>query len=266
MPLYKDQMGRSVQIEGVPKKIISLVPSQSELLYDLGLDQEVIGITKFCIHPAEWFQQKQKIGGTKSLAVGKIIRLQPDLIIANKEENIKQQIEALENIFPVWISAIETLPQAVDMIRQIGGICGRSNKADWMAEAIENNFRNAVTGRSIIIKCCYLIWREPYMTIGRDTFIDSMLSYAGFQNIFENKKRYPQTTIAEIDSLSPDLVLLSSEPYPFSAKHVKELESLLPATKIRLVNGEFFSWYGSRLLKAPAYFKQLYAEAFQYFR
>ncbi|GAC1425901.1 MAG: helical backbone metal receptor [Flavisolibacter sp.] len=266
MPVYKDQLGRAVQIESLPQRIVSLVPSQTELLYDLGLNQEVVGITKFCIHPKEWFRQKQKIGGTKSLALDKIIRLQPDVVFANKEENIKQQIEAIEKIFPVWVSDVQRLTDAVDMIREVAGICGRKDKGESIAETVENSFKNSIPGKDRILSCCYLIWRKPYMTVGGGTFIDNMLSYAGFHNIFSNKKRYPQTTLNEISSLSPDLLLLSSEPYPFSSKHVQELQSLLPAIKICLVDGSFFSWYGSRLLKATAYFKQLHAEAFQYFR
>ena len=266
MPVYRDQMGRSLRINALPQRIVSVVPSQTELLYDLGLSPEVVAITKFCIHPTEWFKQKQKIGGTKSLALNKIIGLQPDLVLANKEENIKQQIEALEKICPIWISDVQRLNDAVDMIREVGGICGRKDKAESIAEEVENNFKNIIPRTERILSCCYLIWRHPYMTVGSGTFIDNMLSYAGFQNIFSNKKRYPSTTVAEIGSLSPDLILLSSEPYPFSSKHVEELQALLPAIKIRLVDGSFFSWYGSRLLNAPAYFKQLHAEAFQYFR
>src|ERR1700741_3198050 len=106
---FIDQTGRKISIPQIPQRIISLVPSQTELLFDLGLDKEVVGITKFCVHPPEWFQTKTRVGGTKQLKIDLIKQLQPDLIIANKEENVKEQIEELEKHFPVWISDVNNL-------------------------------------------------------------------------------------------------------------------------------------------------------------
>ncbi|MEQ1676895.1 MAG: helical backbone metal receptor, partial [Chitinophagaceae bacterium] len=237
----------------------SLVPSQTELLYHLGLEQEVIGITKFCIHPDEWFRTKTRVGGTKQLNRDIIKQLNPDLIIANKEENVKEQIEELsggEKGFPVWISDVNNLADAYEMIEQIGLITGKSQQANEVTAQIKENFSLLPIHHSPLT-CCYLIWKEPFMTVGGDTFIHSMLQVAGFDNIFKNRTRYPEVTIDAIAAANPALLFLSSEPYPFQQKHVDELQAGLPNTKIVLVDGELFSWYGSRLIQAPGYFEKL---------
>lgn len=256
MPVFTDQIGQTILLEKTPKRIISLVPSQTELLYDLGLSDEVIGVTKFCIHPDEWFRSNTRVGGTKQLKIELIQQLQPDLIIANKEENVKEQVEELQKNFPVWISDINNMDDAYEMIEQIGLITGRQETAKNIVSKIKEGF-GQLQITNYKLQTVYLIWQKPYMTVGCDTFIHSMLQTAGFQNLFEIEKRYPETNINELISLKPELLLLSSEPFPFKQKHVEELQALLPGTKILLVDGEMFSWYGSRLLKAPAYFRTL---------
>lgn len=253
----------STQKNMAPKKIISLVPSQTELLYYLGLDEEVIGITKFCIHPNKWFRNKTRVGGVKSIDSHKIISLQPDLIIANKEENIKEQIEPLQKLFPIHVTDVSTLAEAYEMISTIGTLTFTQTKAIKLINDIKNSFsslHNSLQHQPK--KVCYLIWRNPYMTIGGDTFINDMLQQAGFINIFKEQTRYPTTTLAEIDSLQPDYIFLSSEPYPFKEKHIAEIQTAYPQLypKLKLVDGEMFTWYGSRLLKSVAYFKQLSQE------
>lgn len=261
MPVYTDQLQRTVDIPEAPKRIISLVPSQTELLYDLGLEEEVIGITKFCIHPETWFRNKTRVGGTKTIHIDKIRELQPDLIIANKEENVKEQIEALAQDFPVWISDVNNLEEALDMIEQIGIITNRNQCATDLAKQIEQAFINFKSQtQNPKLRTAYLIWKDPYMTISGDTFIHHILTQAGFDNIFAAQQRYPETSINELQALNCELLLLSSEPYPFKQKHIDELQALLPHTKILLVDGEAFSWYGSRLLHTPAYLQQLKAE------
>ena len=257
MPLHIDQLDRKVEMNKTPKRIISLVPSQTELLFDLGLDEEVIGITKFCIHPDHWFKTKTRVGGTKQLNLEKIKELQPDLIIANKEENVQQQIEVLAKNFPVWISDVNNLDDALEMIESIGEITSRQAPAKQIIERIKKGFSNLSLPFRGTGGTCYLIWKDPYMTIGGDTFINDMLSRAGFQNIFAHQKRYPELLIEQLSVANCQLLLLSSEPFPFQQKHAKEIQSQLPNAKIILVDGEMFSWYGSRLLKAPAYFQQL---------
>lgn len=249
----KDQLGREVEISFPPKRIVSVVPSQTELLFDLGLEDEIVGITWFCIHPKEKVKNKTKIGGTKNLKIDKIKLLNPDLIIANKEENEKAQIEELAKNFPVWISDISDFDDSLAMIRQIGEITGKEEKAAFIAEKIKTSFQHIP--KAPPLKTLYFIWKDPYMTVGADTFINFMLDKIGLKNICAAETRYPEISVEKIKELNPDLVLLSSEPYPFKEKHIEELKLLLPDAKILLVDGEMFSWYGSRLLKAPEYLK-----------
>jgi ABC-type Fe3+-hydroxamate transport system substrate-binding protein len=252
---FTDQLGRTIELKEPPKRIISVVPSQTELLYDLGMD-EVIGITKFCVHPESWFRTKTRIGGTKTLNIAKIKELHPDLIIANKEENVKEQIEELEKDFPVFVTDVNILDDAYQMIYQVGKLVGKERRATEMIQQINAGFAQLQKQNSKL-QTAYLIWKDPYMTVGGDTFIDDMLYYAGFTNIFSDKSRYPEITITDLHDRSCELLLLSSEPYPFKQKHIDEIQEQLPNTKIILVDGEMFSWYGSRLLQAPEYFKEL---------
>lgn len=256
MPLVKDQSGRTVRIPEKPLRIISLVPSQTELLFTLGLEKEVCGITKFCIHPNSWFRSKTRVGGTKNVNLAAIDNLQPDLIIANKEENEKEQIESLAGRYPVWVSDISTYADALQMIGQIGQITGRSEAASALVTQIEEGFRllrPLVPSRKVV----YLIWNEPLMTVGHDSFIHSMLQCCGLVNCFDDRSRYPALTREELVAASPDYLLLSSEPFPFKEKHLAEFRQWLPHTQVLLVDGEYFSWYGSRLAAAPSYFSTL---------
>lgn len=257
MPLFTDQTGRTLSLHAIPRRIISLVPSQTELLHYLGLEQEVAGITKFCIHPNEWFRNKTRVGGTKNVNLDVVRQLQPDLIIANKEENVKEQIEALASEFPVWVSDVNTLDDALQMIDAVGAMVDKPQQAAELISSIQNEFELLSRPIANTIRTAYLIWRGPYMTVGHDTFIHDMLIRCGFQNIYADKQRYPTTSIDDLKELQPQVILLSSEPYPFQQKHIDELQPHLPDTQIMLVDGEMFSWYGSRLLKAPKYFREL---------
>ena len=239
-----------------PERIVSLVPSQTELLHYLGLDNETIGITKFCIHPAHWFKTNTKIGGTKTINLDAINKLKPHLIIANKEENLKEQIEQLAQTYPVWITDVNNLQDAIQMIEDIGRLIQKPEKAKDLINQVKFNFANLVPLKTPL-RTAYLIWQKPYMAVGGNTFINDMLTRCNFQNIFAYKKRYPQINIEDLQNSGCQLLLLSSEPYPFKQKHIEELAMKLPQTKILLVNGEMFSWYGSRLLMAPDYFNKL---------
>ncbi|MBP6432597.1 MAG: ABC transporter substrate-binding protein [Ferruginibacter sp.] len=247
------------QINRLPQKIISLVPSQTELLYDLGLNEQVVGITKFCIHPNQWFNSKTRVGGTKNVNINAIKALQPHLIIANKEENVKEQIEELAKDFAVWVTDVNTFEEAMKMIEDIGHLTGTATKAHHLTQKIKDEFATISIAKKPI-NTCYLIWQSPYMTVGGDTFIHDMLQKCGFNNIFANQTRYPEISINQLLVANCQLLLLSSEPYPFKQKHIDELQTQLPNTKIILVDGEMFSWYGSRLLYAPKYLKELISD------
>ena len=256
MPAFTDQLGRTVTLGHPPSRIISLVPSQTELLATLGAS--VVGITKFCVHPAAWFHTLPRIGGTKDLHPEKIAALRPDLIIANKEENDRVQVESLAARYPVWVSDIHDLPGALNMIRSIGDLTCQSAKAQTLATDIASAFDNLTPAAASPVTA-YLIWRTAaplsYMAAGGDTFINDMLGRCGLTNHFADHTRYPTVTVDDLAAC--DLILLSSEPYPFRDRHITELQTLLPRAAIRLVDGELFSWYGSRLRHAPAYFQQL---------
>jgi ABC-type Fe3+-hydroxamate transport system substrate-binding protein len=248
---FVDQMGREIHVPLEPKRIISLVPSQTELLYDLGLDSEVIGITKFCIHPAAWFRVKQRVGGTKQLNIELIRSLNPDLIIGNKEENTKEDIEALEKEFPVWMSDISTFDDALSMIDVLGDIVNHKDEAELLVEEITEAFaplENLGQQQSFL----YFIWDEPAFLIGKNTFIDSMLTKIGYKNACD-LERYPALT--ECPNVQPDVVFLSSEPYPFKKNHRQKFQQMFPKADIRFIDGEMCSWYGSRMKLAATYFE-----------
>jgi len=252
-----DQLHRSIQVPDRPMRIVSLVPSQTELLYDLGLGERVVGITKFCIHPESWFKTKHRIGGTKKIDMDKVRALKPDLIIGNKEENERKAIEALAKEFPVWMSDIRDLDGALDMVMRIGELSGTAEKAKDLADRIALGFA-ALKAREEPRTAAYLIWREPYMVAGHGTFINDMLKRCGLINVFdEDDARYPEITEKELAEADPEVILLSSEPYPFKEKHILELNMICPGTPVHIVNGEYFSWYGSRLLRSPEYFNGL---------
>lgn len=242
-----------------PTRIISLVPSQTELLYDLGLRDEVIGITKFCIHPDEWFRRKQRVGGTKNLKIDLIKSLNPDLILANKEENLKEEIEILQNDFNVYVSDISTINEALQMIEDIGTLVHCQQKSIEIVNGIKAEMTQSRLEKKDKIDALYLIWQNPYMVAGNDTFIHDMMLDAGFNNLVK-QNRYPMMTLEEIKSINPTVIMLSSEPFPFADKHINEWQMQLPNTKIILVDGELFSWYGSRMLKSFQYFRGLYEE------
>lgn len=255
---YIDQLDRKINLGSTPKRIVSIVPSQTELLHNLGLDMEVIATTKFCVHPQSWFRNKTRIGGTKNLNIEKILSLNPDLIIANKEENDQQQIDELEKTTPIWISDIHNLGDALKMIDSIGILINKKANATKLIAEIKVAFEKLKqkvetnTPKSVL----YLIWHNPYMTVGADTFVSDMLTSCGLVNCIK-EDRYPNIDIEQIKDLNPDYIFLSSEPFPFKQKHIEELQKELPFTKIEMVNGEMFSWYGNRLKISPLYFAEL---------
>jgi ABC-type Fe3+-hydroxamate transport system substrate-binding protein len=255
---FKDQTGTEIELIDYPSRIISVVPSQTELLFDLGLGKKVVGITKFCIHPAEWFKSKPRVGGTKKLDIEKIIQLQPDIIFANKEENEKADIEELKKHFPVWTSDIKNLEDALEMILEIGKITNTEKAAMKTTIEISEQFKTLSFKNTY--KCIYLIWTDPIMTVGGDTFIGEMLNRSGFENLTSHKKRYPELTLKQLQALNPEILFLSTEPYPFKQEHADYFQKQLPDSIIKIVDGEMFSWYGSRLQKAPLYFSELRSE------
>lgn len=238
-------------------KVVSLVPSITEALFDLGLtEHEVIGRTKFCIHPENKVKNVAVIGGTKNINIDKIKALQPDLILANKEENIKEQVEALMDDFKVMVTNVETIEDNYYLLKMLGNTFNKEERAQQFNLKIYDVLEQAKLDSPV--KAAYLIWKNPYMTIGADTFIHKILAEIGFENIFKDQTRYPEIQMEDL--ADAEVIMLSSEPFPFKEKHIEEMKVFYPDKKIMIVDGEAFSWYGTHIAKCEDYFKGLLAE------
>ena len=256
----KDQLNRTIQLNEIPKRIVSLVPSQTELLVDLGLEFSIVGITKFCVHPKQLRKAKTIVGGTKQIHVQKVKALQPDIILCNKEENSKEIIESLASVAPIHISDIYTLKDTFELISMYGEIFKVEERASSLISTIRkerDHFQNQIQNKKQL-KVAYFIWKNPWMVAAADTFINTMLQEAGFVNIFKEQKRYPEIDLDHSKLKETDVILLSSEPFPFKEEHILELKLQFPEKTIKIVDGELFSWYGSRLLQSYSYFQELH--------
>ncbi|WP_299765003.1 helical backbone metal receptor [uncultured Dokdonia sp.] len=255
---YKDQLGRTLQFSDTPLRIVSLVPSQTELLVDLGLKEHIVGITKFCVHPVGLTKEKTVVGGTKQLHIDKVKTLHPDIILCNKEENTEQIVRDMEAIAPVHVSDIKNIEDALSLIMMYGAIFQIEPVATRLVQNIQKRYQDFLKNmpREMSRKRVgYFIWKDPWMVAGSDTFIDYLLEICGFDNVFTSQEgRYPEVQLEQLQDVA--YIFLSSEPFPFAEKHIKEVTPYTNA-KIVLVDGEYFSWYGSRLLGAFDYFNSL---------
>jgi len=261
--IFIDQLNRRVVLDNFPLRIISLVPSQTELLFNLTNAERIVGITRFCIHPKENFLKTTKIGGTKEFDFDKIDALKPDLIIGNKEENYKEGIEILTKKYPVWLSDINSVEDALWMIKELGNVINESAKARHLAEQIAHQFYlfEAQKPWKIKKKIAYFVWKKPLMVAGSNNYIDDILGKMGFVNVFAKKQsRYPEITEDELMIAQPEFIFLSSEPYPFKEKHIKYFNEICPQSIVIIVDGEMFSWYGNRMLLAGDYLFKLKKE------
>jgi ABC-type Fe3+-hydroxamate transport system substrate-binding protein len=256
MTEYIDQMGYSIQLTKIPQRIVSLVPSQTELLFDLGLDNRIIGITNFCVHPKEKLENFPRIGGNKRFLFDKIAQLQPDLIIGNKEVNYLEGIEKLRQHYPVWLSDVKTLEDTYHLISELANMFMCQEKGQLLIQKIQNEFAQ-LPEVNLPSSVAYFVWRKPWMVAGKDTFIDYMLKKAGFRNAFSDFCEYPKITLEQLKAANPQILLLTSEPFPFKDKHIDELKSILPESKPLSVDGQLFSWFGSRIQYSPKYFQDL---------
>lgn len=249
-----DQIGNSITITAPPQRIVSLVPSITELLVDFGLEDQLVGVTKFCVHPERIRKEKTIIGGTKNINIDRITELQPDLIIANKEENVKEQVDELMESHTVYVSDITTRAEGIAFVESIGAVVGKEDEATEIAEQLR--LRQPLQ-KDNLPSTLYLIWRKPYMAAGGDTYIHDMLDHYGYANCLHDQHRYHELSKDRIQELNPQVVMLSSEPYPFGEKHITEIQTLLPEAQVVLVDGEAFSWYGTRELKVGRYYEEL---------
>jgi len=256
----KDQLNRNILLNTTPKRIISLVPSQTELLHDLGLENSIVGITKFCVHPLHLKLTKEIVGGTKNIKIEKIKALNPDIIICNKEENTKEIVAACQEICTTHVSDIATIEDCIVLINQYGEIFNKRASANKIIDKINCNlkdFKIFIKDKSTL-KVAYFIWRKPWMVAANGTFINHMLLLNKFENVYNNLERYPEIELNKLSQSNPNTIFLSSEPFPFNNKHVQEILNISANAKILLVDGEMFSWYGSRLIKSFNYFKTLH--------
>lgn len=255
----KDQMGRTMVFSKPPERIISLIPSITELIVDLGLKEKLVGVTKFCVHPTDIREEKRVVGGTKGVRMERIRALKPDLILCNKEENTKEMVEELMAEFPCHISDINTIEESYELIQQYGEIFQIQERANRLNEEIKraiedfDNFTKDLPS----LKVGYFIWRKPWMVVGSNTFVNHLLERNNFQNIYANQTRYPEVELEKLAEKEADYILLSSEPFPFGEKHKQEILPYVGGAKVIFVDGEYFSWYGSRLVAAFKYFKKL---------
>lgn len=252
--ITKDHLGKALKLKVPAKRIVCLAPSITELLFDLGLIDKLVGRTKFCIYPEGGFTNAKIIGGTKNVHIEKVKDLNPDLVIANKEENVKEQVEQISLFTNTFTTVIKNKEDALKMIVDIGQLTGSDIPAQNIINQIKTN--DSIIEKTDKISMAYLIWKEPFMTVGGDTFISNYMKEFGFHNCFETENRYPQISIEEIKLKNPDVILLSSEPFPFSNEHLEEIQKL---TNIRteLIDGSYCSWYGSRMIEAGKYLRHM---------
>lgn len=263
--IFCDAVGCTVRVKKYPHRIVSLVPSITETLFDLGLEAEIVGRTNFCIRPREKALKVKRVGGTKDPNIDEIAALSPDLILLNAEENRPGDIEALSRHWPAYVSFPKKATEGIDLIREIGRLTGRERAAEAMALRAESEMKKARLDLQAKpeVRIAYLIWRNPYMTINGDTYISDMIQVCGGKNVFEDwPKRYFEIGIEDLKRASPDMILLPSEPYKFREKHAAELSTCkeilaVRENKVLLVQGDLFCWYGSRVVAAFGYLRSL---------
>lgn len=257
MPTATDARGQEFTFDRPPRRIVSLVPSQTELLSHLGLDETVVGITRFCERPGHWRREKTIVGGTKQVDLDVLLGLEPDLVLANREENTEEDVTKIEEHVPVFVTEVKTVTGALDMIRTVGTITGTVDQTSTLAGRIISRFSDLPDFTPL--RAVYLIWRDPYMTVGGDTFIHDVMTWGGFENAYGDAERYPEVTLDELSERDLDVVLCATEPFPFHQKDefTEDIHEALPNTTIEIVDGQSFSWYGPRLLDTPDYLRNL---------
>ncbi|HLI80857.1 MAG TPA: helical backbone metal receptor [Candidatus Binataceae bacterium] len=253
-----DDLGFRVELKSPPRRIISLVPSWTETLFAMGLGEAVVGVTKFCIEPADGVASIAKIGGTKNPDLRAIAELKPDFVIANAEENRREDVERIRaNGVAVLTTYPKTIPGAVDSILKLGRALGKESEADAMAREIVRNVSGIEAAVGVWSKLPFRvfcpIWKNPWMAFNADTYAHDVLRMLGFNNIFSSAgERYPATTLSEAVARKPDIVLLPDEPYAFKDRDVEELRKVLPAAlgrRVMIVNGRDLHWYGVHMVK-----------------
>src|SRR5690625_1728071 len=232
----------------------SLCTPITDTLMHIQLKEEVVGQTRFCIHPHDEDKTVINVGGTKDIQLDRIQQLQPDLIIAEKEENTKEMVAALDVDYQVYVFEIQTIQDALRMIHDLGELTDRQRLATELNTRIDEAFARLpkMKGQRV----AYIIWQHPFMVVGQDTYIHTVLESMGFVNPFTAfAGRYPEVTATDLQAAKLDYLFLATEPFPFREQHQAEFARLLPDTPTFIVDGEMF-WYGPKMLEAAAYFRK----------
>jgi ABC-type Fe3+-hydroxamate transport system substrate-binding protein len=246
---------RELQLQGPPGRIVSLVPSHTETLFAIGAGARVVGVTDYCIHPADAVQRVARVGGTKTPAIERIRALEPDLVIANREENRRIDVQRLEAAgLRVLVTYARSVGEARAEIALLASVCACEAGAARLLDGIDAALRGSEE-RGRRTRTVALIWKDPYMAIGGDCFANDLLERAGGQNPFAcERRRYPHVDAGRIASAQPQVILLPTEPYAFAERERDELQQLdCPAARsgrIEIIEGELLTWYGPRIPRA----------------
>lgn len=253
MQTVVDCLGREITLPKNISRIVSLVPSISELIYDLNVEDKLVGVTKFCVHPKYFQIEKTVIGGVQDFDIEKIKELNPDVVFASKDENFEDEIAELEKFVPVYVTDVKNINEAKQMISNFGDLLNRRNEATKILMKIDLQLSDLskITDDLLYRSGAYLVWNEPWVAAGKETFVDSMLKLIKVDNVFSNlNERYPMVTGANIHLGNPDIVMLPTEPFKFEDQQAMEISAHTHDAATFFVDGEVFAWYGSRLVKS----------------
>jgi ABC-type Fe3+-hydroxamate transport system substrate-binding protein len=267
---FTDASGVAVSVPAPPHRIVSLIPSITEILFALGRGDAVVGCTVYCTQPPEGVATKTRVGGEKNPRLELIRALGADLVIANVEENVREHVETLRAWgIPVYVTYPRTVAEGIRLVRELGHVTGAGERGGKLAAALEGQLaqvRSRLAGAPRARVFCP-IWRKPYMTVNRDTYVHDMLAVCGGDNVFgDHARRYPEVTLTEVAAARPEVILLPDEPYRFRRAHAADFATLtdMPAVRagrIHLVDGKLLSWYGPRIEQALATLPGLLAGA-----
>jgi len=257
-PARVDASGVALSLSGAPRRIVSLIPSTTELLCALGLAEALVGITVYCVEPRDVVRGKTRVGGEKDPDLAVIRSLAPDLVIANVEENRREDVDELRAAgIPVWVTYPRTVAEGLAMIRDLGEVTGARDRARALLDTLEPLYAQARAGAAARppVGVFYPIWREPWMTVGADTYVHDLLVTCGGTNVFADRVRYPTITLDEMAARGPEVIFLPDEPFRFRRAHLRDFQAYpaVPAVRdgrIHLVDGKPFSWHGPRLADA----------------
>ena len=257
-PARVDASGVALALSAAPRRIVSLIPSTTELLCALGLAEALVGVTVYCVEPRDVVRGKTRVGGEKDPDLAAIRSLAPDLVIANVEENRREDVDALRAVgIPVWVTYPRTVAEGLAMIRDLGEVTGARDRARALLDTLEPLYAQARARAAARppVSVFYPIWREPWMTVGADTYVHDLLATCGGANVFADRVRYPTITLDEMAARGPEVIFLPDEPFRFRRAHLRDFDAYpaVPAVRngrMHLVDGKPFSWHGPRLAEA----------------